>query len=263
MSALPSDSPRPTPALRRPWTAREDALLRAHYKGKDDSAALDALCSVLRRSRKSVEVHACRIGLGKREPRFTPAEDAFLQAWYHRASLAYLASKLGRTEEAVHRHCLRVLKLRRFGGCDGFTLTEVAQIMGVSETTVKQRWVLRGLLRAGPTKVGCGPRAMWSVLEPSLIRFLREHPEAYDWRTMDDPSGYYRRIARTAWEGADLVTVLDAARTRGIPIPTLRTAIQQGRLPAIKGRRWFVRVSDLAAYQAARSERKAAKHGKH
>ena len=90
----------------RPWTTREEALLRRHY-GTRAGADIAAL---LGRSVPAVRMRARDLGIAARAPRWTAAEDAVLRAEHARGRgyPARVAARLGRSRRAVKQRRRRL-----------------------------------------------------------------------------------------------------------------------------------------------------------
>jgi RNA polymerase sigma factor (TIGR02999 family) len=87
--------------------------------------------------------HARRIHAGKRggDRGDVPLDSAFLYAEERPAELIALDEALQRLSELDPRQC-RVVELRFFGG---LSVEEAAEVLGVSERTIKREW---GVARA-------------------------------------------------------------------------------------------------------------------
>jgi hypothetical protein len=83
----------------RPWTAEDEARLRANYRGRRDSALMALFPG---RTRASVATHIQRLGLtGANAPRWTAAEDAVLRREYRGNPAAFVARLPGRSAKAI------------------------------------------------------------------------------------------------------------------------------------------------------------------
>ena len=255
MSALP-DGPAPR---WRPWTDREDRLLRRHYRS-DDSAALDALAAVLGRTRDSLKGRAARLGLrAPKSPRWTKDEEWTLLDLWGRLPDAAVARRLGRSVVACDVKAGRLRRRKRMG-LAGWTARQVAAAFGVDVHKVTRQWIGQGWLAATRAAYAVGRHRPWVVGEPALLAFLRTYPHEYDWRRMDDPSGYYRKVAEAAWRADPLLTTAEVAARWGMTASGVHRHIAMGWLPAIRSHTngnagaWLVREADLAGRGPRRPE---------
>ncbi len=114
-------------------------------------------------------------GRGRR--RFwTAQETAYVAERIGVVSIKRIAEKLRRSVEAVEAHAERMHISRRVR--EGYCQSDLAQVMGVTETKVA-RWMERGLL--GRVRTMGGRR----VGEEAVVRFLRRHHGEYDLRRVD------------------------------------------------------------------------------
>lgn len=242
------------------WTEREIALVRRHYRG-GDSAALTALVELTGKARHQVRAKARALGLARvKERRWTPDDDYGLSILWGRKPDKAVAKKLGRTVAACKIRATRALKRSRQDGIRGWTGRGLAKLLGIDEHKVTRQWVVKGWLTPSRLPYRIGQNRPMLFAEDDLVRFLREQPQEYDWRAMDDPSGYYQRIAKAAWEAAGLLPIAEAARRVGMSVEGLRRHVRQGWLPGIYGHTTggagvlYVREADLATWKPKRPE---------
>lgn len=232
------------------WTVREEALVRAHYDGRDP-ASLDALVAVLGKSRHQVRQKARALGLAApKAPLWTDADTRLLEELWGHVPDTTVAKRLGRTIEACELRMQRAVGRCRLDGIDGWTARGVARLMGVDDHKVTRQWIARGWLDAKRAPLAYGKHRVYVVAEPALLRFFRDYPAEYRWERMRDPSGYYRRLAREAQ--GDLLTTVQVAARYGVTVSAVRQWIAKGWLPALRGRTsgatgaLYVRERDLA-----------------
>lgn len=239
------------------WSAREDRLIRAHYRGRD-SASIDALVAVLGRKRHQITHRAKVLGcVIDTRRRWTDADTELLSVLWGRKPDRVVAKRLGRTVEACDLRAQRALGRCRLDGVQGWTARGVARLLGV-DSHKPGRWAAQGWLAMDVAPFGYGKHRVKVVAESSLLRFLREHPTEYDWRKMADPSGYYQRIARERQAG--LLTTAEVAARYGMTASGVQAWLAKGWLPGVKGNtsggtgKWYIREVDLAGWMPPRPE---------
>lgn len=242
------------------WSDREDRLIRDHYRG-GDSASIAALVELTGKARHQVRQRARTLGLARVKPRpWTDADTELLSILWGRKPDRVVAKRLGRTVEACDLRAQRALGRCRLDGVQGWTARAIARKLGVDEHKVLRQWLPNGWLVAKDAPFAYGKHRVKVISEESLLRFLRERPEEYDWRKMADPSGYYQRIAKEAWEAAGLLPIAEAARRVGMSVEGLRRHVRQGWLPGIYGHTTggagvlYVRAADLVTWKPRRPE---------
>jgi len=242
------------------WSERETALLRRHYRG-GDSASIDALAELTGKARHQVRAKARALGLAaKKAPDWTDADTERLDAMWGRLPDATVAKRLGRTVAACKIRATRALHRARKDGIDGWTGRGVARLMGVDEHKVTRQWVANGWLKATRAPFVAGSGRVRVIGEPALLKFLRTYPHEYDRTRINDPSGYYRRIADEAWRADPIYSQAEAAAELGVHPGTLERYRREGRVSGILAHDqggaaagvWKYRRSDLDAYRPRR-----------
>jgi hypothetical protein len=88
-------------------------------------------------------------------------------------SKAAIARKLKRSYWSVKAECTRLQISSRL--CEGYSRRDVECLLGVGQRSIR-KWIAMGWLRVQDGR----------VTEPSIIRFLREHPEEYRLSRVDE-----------------------------------------------------------------------------
>ncbi len=163
--------------------------------------------------------------------------------------LPRLCRALGRTETAIRIKAKR-LKLNQRDNY--WTSRMIAAEFRVDSHKVVDQWIASGLLKARRAPVTYGPYRPWSVDPAELERFIRQHPEHYDWRRMEP--GPYRNMARAAWERDPVLNATEAARELGVNRATVHRHLRKGWLQGVRVREagkyggWRIRRSALASF---------------
>jgi hypothetical protein len=156
-------------------------LLLARYDGKSET--IDELAKRLAVPRTIVKYWAREIGLARRkEPRWTPEDEAYLECNLHRSSLADIAKKLGRTKTAVK------LKAKRIGvnkcGQAGYTMRGLCMGLGCDHKQV-ERWLERGWIKGTRRHTERAQHDVWYFSDAAIRRFVMQHPQEVDQRRFD------------------------------------------------------------------------------
>lgn len=180
--------------------------------------------------------------------RWTAREERILRASVGIVPAAELAERLGRTVTAIraHAHALCLFWYRPAPGRPhpGYTLSDVARLLGVDPWTVR-RWIRAGWLPAAQREVRLGRHPLWLIGADDLERFLRECRPVYAPARIRDPA--WRAVAALPPERDPWLTPCEAARLAGCTAHHLRRLIAAGRLPARRwGGRYYLRRSALA-----------------
>jgi hypothetical protein len=168
---------------------------------------------------------------------WTVPEDSLLRRLAGTVTLRELAERVSalgipRTAHAVEQRARRI-------GVDtlcapGITINRLRDLFGVGRPNVLA-WIENGLLRG--RRISDAPRSHWVVDDQDLRTFIRNHPEAYDWRRITVRR--WRAEAEVASRaapfsrGGHLVTTSEAAKLLGITRHVFaRRYIVTGALPA-------------------------------
>ena len=215
-SARPRRTPRPKPAhlARRPC-----------YPGPACGACHG--CKIAASVRATVRA-------GRARPdwrRWSREQDDFLRARLGRVPPAELARRLTerfsvpRTEKAVY---CRAKKLGLSLVGDGWSATALADALAVAPPTVG-RWVEEGRLVG--RRFGRKSLARWRFARPDVERFLREHPDAYEWEAIVEPS--LRAVGEVVARRRRVVSVAVAARQLPVSEATVRLWAAEGAIPGV------------------------------
>jgi hypothetical protein len=144
------------------------------------TARLDELEKWTRWPRHAFKAEALRLGITRRVSGcpWTAEEEAYVAEMAGTMSVKRIAKHLRRSVESVETRARRELQLRT-KLTEGYTLTDLQQVFGVSWTTVKG-WYKRGLL-GKPVNGGIGIR----VYDRAVVTFIRRHYRYYDLRAVD------------------------------------------------------------------------------
>jgi len=168
-------------------TPERDRYLREHYNPRERGTSL-RIGRVIGVPAWRVKRWAAELGLCatmKKQPDWTPAEVAFLEEHIGTRSVGWIARALKRSLTAVQVKAKR-LQISRRDCRDWYTADALALAMGHDPTTVA-RWIRTGKLQAeryGENHADGRP-AMYRVSEAAVLRFLREHPAAYQLAKVD------------------------------------------------------------------------------
>lgn len=168
------------------WTPDRDEVLRARYDSRIKGRAKD-LARALGVPKWAVTKRAAELGLSSPRGEFfdarewTAEEDRKLIAWAGERSLRAIARRLGRTHNAVRNRMRRLKVSCRVS--EGYTLRELELCFGVGHRTIT-RWIDRGWLEADRRDED-GEHPAYQVREVAILRFVQEHPLAFELRRVD------------------------------------------------------------------------------
>ena len=166
------------------WDGDTDRFLSQHYdptvRGQSEWIARK-----LGVPRWAVNRRAVALDLSRpKDKPWTPREEDYLEANYHKVSMRALARYLGRSATAIRLKAKR-LGLRKYG--EGYTALSLSQALGVDT-----HW---GLARIRAGKLKAAHRQMertpaqggdsWLITEESVIAFIKQHPYELDLRKVD------------------------------------------------------------------------------
>jgi hypothetical protein len=151
-----------------------------------------------------------------------------LEAMWGRISNEELAKRLGRGVPAIQTKAVAI-GARKFD--QAFTATQVAAILGHSETVVVCKLIRRGFLRARPAAFQRGRQRVWSISEPDLRDLLINRPWLANYYEMPDST--FKDIT-VPW----LTTVQVSGRT-GYGLTLLQRMCRVGRFPEAQKRGRF------------------------
>lgn len=165
------------------WTPEQDRAIREAW-----------LAQIPRRShllaerwgipRWAVTHRAVALGVTRPDPRrqdWTADEEAFLWANAGHRHARWIARKLGRTLASVVLKMKR-MRLRR-AVREGYSLRELELCFGVDHHVIR-RWVREGWLEVEKRGYETA-RDAWAVTDAALLRFIAEHPMAFELRRCD------------------------------------------------------------------------------
>lgn len=156
-------------------------LLLARYDGKSET--IDELAKRLAVPRTIVKYWAREIGLARRkEPRWTPEDEAYLEQNLHKSSIDAIAKRLGRTKTAVK------LKAKRLGvnkcGQQGYTMRGLCLGLGCSHHTVL-KWLEKGWIKGRHRHTERADHDVWCFSDDAIRKFILQHPNEIDQRRFD------------------------------------------------------------------------------
>lgn len=205
----------------------------------------------------------------KRAEHWRPEEDALVRSLAPDHDCLTIGRLLGerlgkpRTEVAVKHRC-RILGISRMD-IRPFTASEVGRIFGgISRETVRTKLVLTGLL-TGTLRRG-GPHGMRMFSRRELEALIREHPEAYDVRTIRDSA--LKALAEAVSRGRRLLPTSEVARLTSVNPRTLAMWCLKGRVPTARfvqgvrpgrGGVWLIEAGDVDLVRQFRTGRSAAR----
>jgi hypothetical protein len=133
--------------------------------------------------RSVVRKWAAQMGLARQKgPQWTAEEEAYLETYLHKMSLATIAKHLGRTRTAVK------LKAKRLGTsktAEGYTMRGLCLGLGVDHHKVT-KWVERGWMkgsRRNSDRTSNGD--IWYFSDRAIKEMVRTHPEEIDPRRVE------------------------------------------------------------------------------
>lgn len=156
--------------------------------------------------------------------KWTEEEIQFLEESAGVYTVAVIGRKLGRSYDSVNQKLLRLGLQGFLKSTDLLTMNQICKMLGVESRTVQVVWHNKGLkiMRKGVYVV---------CRQEDLIRFLKEHPEAWNASQVQDDSllmGYdwYKekrrndRPRRYFWTPQE-VQKMDYLLRKGVPIPEI------------------------------------------
>ena len=165
------------------WSEAMDATLCKMYdptvRGRSQEIA-----DRLRVPRWAVNRRAAALGLSRPKDRpWSTADEAHLEANYHRRSVRAIAGRLGRSPTAVKLKAKR-LGIRKNG--EGYTASSLAEALGVDPHWVLAR-IRSGKLRASHRQTERIERQgdSWLITDEALVAFLHTHAYDVDLRKVD------------------------------------------------------------------------------
>lgn len=187
----------------------------------------------------------CRHHVGRpwaRSEHWRTAEVHYLESRFGRSSDTTIAKKLGRTEVGIRLKAKR-LGLRKRDA--GNTARDVARIFGVDPTTVVDRWIAQGFLRAARAPWQQGPQPVWLTSDAMLDRFISSHPEQIDLAKMPD-SRWRDLVAKDPWISLPEAHRLTGRDTHRIAL-MVRAGEIRGRNRGLRsGSHWYIPASELS-----------------
>jgi hypothetical protein len=169
---------RPNPNKRFSWTPELDQELQLAYKEahtrRELSGNLDRFQKRSGFTRIVMLARAAQLGISAKRKRWTPEEIEVLGEAAGSLSKAAIARRLKRSYWAVKAECSRLQISSRLS--KGYSRADIECLLGVGPRSVR-RWIALGWLRVQDGR----------VTEPSVIKFLREHPEEYRLSRVDEP----------------------------------------------------------------------------
>lgn len=245
----------------RPWSEDELFVLRRLF----GTVPKGELAAAMGRTPAAVQRQANLLGLvsgryrnvpqaARRRAAWTTDDDDLIRERWGIWTPKRIAAALGRSVEAVR---VRKTRLGLSARDNVETSRSIGLLFGVDSHLVA-RWIEAKLLRARRAGVAYGKHRVWNIDTDSLETFIREHPEEYDWRRMEE--GYWRSLAREVWEADPLLTVREVAVLHGVSRWCVLQAIGAGRLraarPLVSGanRPWRIRRSDARTFAPVRPE---------
>ncbi len=168
---------RPNPNKRFSWTPELDQELQLAYREARSRAELSAnLDRFQKRSgftRVVVLARATQLGMSSKRRRWSPEEIEILNETAGALSKAAIARKLKRSYWSVKAECSRLQLSSRLS--EGYSRKDVECLLGVGQRSIR-KWIALGWLRVQEGR----------VTEPSILRFLHEHPEEYRLSRVDE-----------------------------------------------------------------------------
>lgn len=214
------------------FTAEEIAAISGAYDGTPET--IDELAE---RFPGHPRWHFARIGRmagkAKRRAAWSVKDEDYLKERLGVYPLATIAKRLGRTDVSVR------LKMKRLGlnqKTNTYTMRAVAKIFGVDSHKVLDQWIAGGLMKAKAGPYTQGPHRVWSITYEEIERFIKRHPEQYDWRRM--PYSYFRNVAKRVYDEDPPLSVNEFARLTGLSHEMVRRYLRQGRIEGTRVCRW-------------------------
>ncbi len=146
-------------------------------------------------------------------------------------------------DEYVARHLHRsvvacTIRAKRVAGVSRkmafWTARNVAELFGVDEHAITDRWIESGALKAEKSHVRCGDGyRVWRIDEEAVQAFIRQYPYHYD-RQRIEPNTVYRQLAERVWQTDPWLTVNEAAAELGVHPQTVWRHIRRGWLQGKK-----------------------------
>ena len=168
---------RPNPNKRFFWTAELDQELQLAYRESRSRRELTENLNRLQKrsgfTRIVVLARATQLGMSAKRRRWSPEEIEVLNETAGTLSKAAIARKLKRSYWSVKAECTRLQISSRL--CEGYSRRDVECLLGVGQRNIR-KWIAMGWLRVQEGR----------VTEPSIIKFLREHPEEYRLSRVDE-----------------------------------------------------------------------------
>ncbi len=158
--------------------------------------------------------------------------------------VAKIAEQLGRTLSAVRAQA-DVYGLKRTpNAADEYTLTEVAQLVGVGAATVCRWTEIRAFPKAHRRH---SKHATYKITEAELLAWLENPASWYSWRVDALPERWRDRLrnVRAGW-----LSTSEAAAYLGYGAAGVQGLVRQGRLRVgYRGKTWWFRREDVEGFK--------------
>lgn len=150
------------------WTEEEEKFVLEHYA----DMPREELEQALGRKYTSIKSKAFELGVRK-YTRFTKEEEAYIEEKFGILTAEGIAKRLGRDTKAVWQKVYHMGLGRFDDNADGYTLSEIARMLGKQRGVVRywtQHFGLKGRMKG----------ASLIISDKALTKWMRENPERWD-----------------------------------------------------------------------------------
>lgn len=209
---------RPNPNKKYDWTPELEGILRRAYHSARTRKELTASLTHMQRmtgfSRGSLLTKAGSLNLSFGSKRaWTSAEREFLRDNAGSITATAISRHLGRTHYSVKAQASCQQLSLRFQ--EGYTQDDLRELLGVGIKRIRV-WIQKGWVKVNNGR----------IVESSVVRFLRQHPEEYVLRRVDE--AWFKGLIFPSFGQSPMARSIQSEQTYSIPITVVENVTEQG-----------------------------------
>ena len=166
---------------RRDWSKEDLKYLKKSW-GKEDvfelAKVLDRTPEAIRK--KAAQLNLKRLRRAKDLKPWTPEEESFLIEHWHSHTIDYLTRNLKKSKNGVYSKAHRLKLGPKFDY--GYTAKEAAILLGYADGSTVVRWIDKGWLKAGRTKILKNDH--YCISDNQLKTFMKAHQNLWSFETI-------------------------------------------------------------------------------